>query len=701
MNRVSDHILTRVYFLFGTFLLFALVIVLQVIRIQHFQGKYWRELEKKERIVQLPVTADRGNILADEGSILATSLPYFRIGIDAKAFKRDSFINFSDSLEVLSRNLAEHFGDEEKDARYFKEKILAGLNSPKLAKSKYLYIPLIQDWINFEQMRMLTSWPLLNRGRYISGIVIDKKQQRFYPYQQLGRMTLGLVNDSSKAIRGLEYAFDKELRGQDGLVLAQKLAGGAMMPLDKFGEKLTIDGYDLQTTLNINMMDVVRAAIKTAVDTNKAKFGVAILMETKTGQIKAIANYPEEYNYAVAMPIEPGSTFKIASAIAVLEDKLVKPGDTIDTGNGTITYFDKTISDHGSYGKITFEHAIAVSSNVAISKIVYDKYKDNPEKYIQHIEKLGLTRSTGIHLKGEPEPYLVRPGDKNWSGTSLPSLSYGYGIHITPLQMLTFYNAIANNGKMVKPLLVSSIRDKSRIYQEYTTEVLQEKICSEETLKQIRQMLQMVVQKGTAYNIHNNDFSIAGKTGTVRKLINGQYRQVYRASFIGYFPAENPKYTCLILIDEPSVGEIYGSRVAAPVFEEIAKNIYATDLELNHEPFPSDGPSSRKYPVARLASSANIKTIYNTLNIPAPQQPENEWIRGSRAGNVVKLTGWNPKKEYVPDVTGMSARDAVALLENLGLKTRLYGHGRVRKQSLRAGTTINRKSPQTLILELK
>lgn len=701
MNRVPDHILLRLYLLFGGFVIFAIAILTQVVRIQYFQGKYWRELEQKERIVQVPVKADRGNILADDGSILATSLPYYRIGMDAKAFRRDSFINFNDSLELLSQNMAYHFGTEERDARYFRERILSGLNSPKLPKAKYLYIPLIPEWINYEELKMVTSWPLLNKGRYISGLVIDKKQQRFYPYQQLGRMTLGLVTDSAKAIRGIEYAFDKELRGMDGLVMAQKLAGNTLMPLDRFGQKLTTDGYDVQTTLNINMMDIVRDALKNGVEKNEAKFGVAILMETKTGHIKALANYPEEYNYAVALAIEPGSTFKIASAIALLEDKKVNPQDTVDTGDGSIKYFDKVITDHHRLGKITFETAIAQSSNVAISKLVQEAYKDNPEAFIQHIERMHLLEPTGISLKGEPEPIIVRPGNKEWSGTSLPSLSYGYGIRMTPLQMLSFYNAIANEGKIVKPMLVQRVRDKSHIFQEFASEETPYTIASAETLAKVRKMMEAVVERGTAKDIRSKDFKIAGKTGTVRKLVNGQYQAKYRASFIGYFPAENPKYTCLVMIDEPSVGEqYYGSQVAAPIFREIASNLFATDLDLNQEEFPASGPASRKYPVTRLASAGNILPVYNTLNIPAPVQPEGDWVKGSRDGNVVKLTAWAPRREYVPDVSRMSSRDAVALLENLGMRVKLQGHGRVRRQSLMPGTVINRKNPQTIILEL-
>jgi cell division protein FtsI (penicillin-binding protein 3) len=368
-------------------------------------------------------------------------------------------------------------------------------------------------------------------------------------------MTLGLVTDSAKAIRGIEYAFDKELRGMDGLIMAQKLAGNTLMPLDRFGQKLTTDGYDVQTTLNINMMDIVRDALKNGVENNEAKFGVAILMETKTGQIKALANYPEEYNYAVALTIEPGSTFKVASAIALLEDKKVKPQDTVDTGDGTIKYFDKVITDHHRLGKITFETAIAQSSNVAISKLVQEHYKDNPELFIQHLERMHLLETTGISLKGEPEPIIVRPGNKEWSGTSLPSLSYGYGIRMTPLQLLSFYNAIANGGKIVQPMLVKSVRDKSHLFQEFETEENPTRIASEETLAQVRKMMEAVVESGTAKDIRSKDFKIAGKTGTVRKLVNGQYQAKYRASFIGYFPAENPKYTCLVMIDEPSVGE--------------------------------------------------------------------------------------------------------------------------------------------------
>ncbi len=701
MNRVPDTILIRVYLLFAGFLLFSFAVIGQVVRVQYVEGKKWKELEQKERIFSLPIRADRGNILADDGALLATSLSYYRIGIDLKALRKDSFPNFSDSLQVLCENLALYFGKGEKEARDYQDRILKGMDPANLQKVKYQYIPLIADWIDYEQLQLVNTWPILNRGRKISGLVVDKKQKRFYPYQQLGRMTLGLVNDSAKAIRGLEYSFNRELRGADGLVMAQRLAGNVMMPLDHFGEKLAQDGFDIQTTLNINMMDVVRQAIQTAVEQHQAKYGLAILMETQTGQIKAIANYPEEYNYAVATLMEPGSTFKIASAIALLEDQAITPTDTVDAGNGSIRFYDKVITDHEPHGKIPFAKAIAVSSNVAISKLVNDYYRQDPARFLAHLDKMGLNQTSGIELTGEPNPYMIRPTDPNWSPVNLPSLSFGYGVKLTPMQLITFYNALANGGQLVKPSLVTAIRDKSQIYKSFTPVVRNPQICSEKTLKEIQKMMELVVEEGTAKNIGKTDYKVAGKTGTVRKLINGKYESLYRASFVGYFPADNPRYTCLILIDEPSGGEIYGSQVAAPVFREIADNIYSTDLHLNQEAFPEAGASSRRYPVTRLASLDNLKNIYNELNISAPAQPEAQWVRARRTQGIVKLTAYTPRKEWVPDVTGMSARDAVALLENLGMKVKRYGHGRVRKQSLVPGTTIQRKNPQTILLELQ
>jgi cell division protein FtsI (penicillin-binding protein 3) len=447
------------------------------------------------------------------------------------------------------------------------------------------------------------------------------------------------------------------------------------------------DGYDLVTTLNVNMQDVVATALARACEHHKAKTGVAILMEVETGAIKAMANYSETFNHAVQSLVEPGSTFKLASIMAALEDGVIRPTDSVTTHGGLLRFHDYDMRDEANYGTLSVQKAVEKSSNVAIAKLINQNYQDRPRRFVDLLERIGAIRTTGIDLKGEPEPILTRPGSTTWSRVSLPWLATGYGVQLTPLQVLAFYNAIANNGAYTQPYIVQRIKGNSADQRTYEPRILQDRICSEKTLAAVRAMLEGVVEHGTARNIYKPDFRIAGKTGTAKIAVDGQYQKIYRSSFVGYFPADAPRYSCIVMIDQPQGGEIYGATVAAPVVREIADHVHAhlTTSRLRTLP-PADPDKRVSLPITEAVYHEDVRTVYNKLNISAPNHPDSRYVRSKQKGEIVELSPLPVYAGRVPNVRGMSAKDALALLENMGLKVRLRGHGKVKYQSLGAGS---------------
>lgn len=687
--RSTDFILKRVYLLFGMMLLVAVAIFIRIIIIQFVERDKWEKLGNKDRVYIREVVAGRGNILTEDGAILATSLPYFRVAMDPQVLgsELDKIFegHLDDSLNILCSNLATQFGSGEFDANYFKSRIISARDSG----DRHVY--LVKKPVNYQQLKMLRTWPILNRGKYKGGLIVEKiDNKRFYPFGNLGRITLGILKDDTLALKGIEYSFNHDLKGTNSKMLVQRIAGGGEMPIRMISDKDVEDGNDVVTTLNIEMQDIVESALEKSVKFHHAKYGVAILMEVETGKIRAIANYPETYNYAVSTLIEPGSTFKVASVIAALEDNLVGLDDTIDTGTGAIQYYDKILRDHIPHGKITFRHGFEVSSNVAISKIIYNAYKDKPEKFIAHLEKMGILNKVNQQLVGEPQPTVKCPGTSEWDGTTLPWLSIGYNVRLTPLQILTFYNAIANGGKMIEPMFVSEVRHNSKVLKTFESAVLNPKICSDKTRETLIRMMEGVVQNGTASNIRTKEYRIAGKTGTAQKLKNKKYQKVYQATFCGFFPSDQPKYTCFILIDEPGTGLIYGASVAGPVFREIADQVHSLDLQLSGKYLSPQYVPTTKNPTTRIVSLDNAEVIYNTLNISTPDVGDGQIVRTYRDGATIRYKKVKLYPKYIPEVVGMTSKDAVALLENLGMKVRLEGFGKVKKQSLPTGSKVER-----------
>lgn len=709
LRTVSNSILSRVYLMFLLFLLFGVAILLRVAWLQ-INHRHWAAREMEQQVFFKKVVADRGNILAEDGTVMAVSLPYYRLALDATLVDSTRYPAFRDSMMLLAYKLTDKFDMPKRDrarldsaarvADSLMRDTLAIMQFQKMLQARQerdRHIYLTRRMVSHKDLQEVITWPLLNLGRLKGGLIVEKiHNKRYYPFGDLASITLGRLSGDSVGIRGIEASFNSYLAGKDGYVLAQKIRGGAYIPLDEFGREESTPGSNVVTTLDVNLQDIVESALREGVTQHKAKYGTAVLMEVTTGKIKALANYPEGFNYALAGRVEPGSVFKLASVLAVLEDSLMLECDTIHTGKGRIRFEDKEITDAHAYGVLTLEQAFAKSSNVAVSKTIYKYYRQNPDAFIRHLERMGITQPASTQIDGEPVPVVHRPGDPMWNGTMLPSMSIGYSLQLTPLQMTTLYNAVANGGMRMRPWLVKELRDGAKVLKQYGPEATGP-ICSPETAQRLREMMMMVIQSGTATNIRGTSFLMGGKTGTARVTEGGRYVAKYRATFAGFFPAEQPRYTLLVMVDQPSTGDYYGAEVAAPIFRQIAERIYNYDWNMS-KPAENWTEAPLRYPAPRTIYAPHAREVFAAVGIGTSLIPATNWIQTASAGHQLNLSPMEPQKGTVPNVRGMSARDAVVLLENLGFRVNLRGHGKVLRQSLLPGHRSSGLSNITLFL---
>lgn len=684
--NIKKSILIRVRVAFLFVVLFAIAVMVKTGHIQTIEGEKWAKLGEQISFDYKKVKATRGNIYSDNGSLLATSLPFYKVAFDPTLPKDDVFNEGIDSLSYL---LSRFYQD--KSATDYKRMLKDARSSGKQ------YIIISRKQIDYQDKKNMSEWPIFREGRLGGGVIFEKMDVRYRPFSNLSKRTIGFVNENDKGA-GLEYSFNDQLNGQDGYAYYQKIAGGIWKPIFDANNVKAIDGLDIQTTLDINLQDVSETALHKAMMQHNADDGLVVVMEVKTGHVKAISNlssdghggFYEKFNFATAGLFEPGSTFKLVTMIALLEDSNVELSDSIDTGNGEFTFYKNTVRDHeeGGLGRITVRQAFEHSSNVAMAKLVDKNFKSRPQQFMDHVERLKLTKPLNIQITGEPQPKFKRPGEKGWSGISLPWMAYGYGVEITPLQTLTLYNAVANEGKMIKPVFVTEIRKADEIEESFETEVIVNKICSDKTLSKLKLMLEGVVQDGTAQNIKDSNYRIAGKTGTAQILENGKYAKKYITSFVGYFPSHAPKYSAIVLIKNPRGWYQYGSNVAAPVFKEIADNIYSRDINLHlamdKEKFTEVGV----FPVIKAGNQQELTMLCNDLGISNHTQTEEEWVRATKKGGSVNWKKNTVGMGIVPDVQGMTFRDAIYLLEKTGLSVNYEGKGRVTQQSLSPGTRV-------------
>ena len=664
---VEDKYITyRIYLVAFCIFLMAIAVVIKLTNIQWVQGDAYRKLAKERTVRNFVIPANKGNIYSSDGSLLATSIPNYTIRFDAVAPKAESFDKnvkaLSDSLALLLGKSSSKFQSEMRKAR----------------ANKNRYFLVARD-LSYTEYIKIKNFPLFNLGAYKGGIITEQQTVREHPIGKIAERTIGyerVTPNGTADGKGIEWAFRKYLNGKDGKILKQKIAQGQWKPIRDINEVDPQDGYDIISTLDVYIQDIAHHALLKQLQLYQADHGCVVVMETKTGQIKAISNlgkskdstYYETTNYAIAESHEPGSTYKLADLMALLEDKKVDTSAVYDTQGGIIMYSGKKVRDshEGGYGKISLAKGFEVSSNTVLVQAVYNNYKNDPTQFVNHLNAYGLNKPLGLPIKGEGIPFVPQPSDKNWSNISLPWMAFGYGVSITPLQTLTFYNAVANNGVMVKPQFVSEIKEWNKTIKKFNTEVINPKICSKETLLKLKAVLANVVKKGTGAKLYSKDFLMAGKTGTAQANYakNGGVEKHYISSFVGYFPAENPKYSCIVVVHEPntSKNDYYGADVAGPVFKRIAQKIF------------TDAPSTNE-----------IKNL-NKKNAKQENNYSDYYTKAQK------------KQNLIPNLKGMSGMDAAALLGNLGMKVKVVGYGKVKSQSILPGQNIDKNT--TIILEL-
>ena len=628
--------------------------------------------------------ANRGDILTSDGRLLASSVPYYTIYMDTRSSGMLSS-TWSNGIGGLSAGLAKYLG----------VRSAAGWRSAITeARKKGDRYYLVQRKVDYETLKKLKELPIFREGQFRGGMVAQAENKRIVPNNNLALRTIGYLNLGSEGNEvGVEGAFDKDLAGKNGVAVKQRLTGGDWIIVDGPNSVESHDGNDVVTTLDLDLQDVTSTALLNQLRKNNADHGCAVLMEVSTGYIKAIANlgleddgdYHESYNYAIGESTEPGSTFKLPSLMAAIEDGVIDTGDIVDTGNGSIKYYDHIIRDTKEHGIITVKQVFEESSNVGTSKLIYEHYKNNPKDFVNRLYAMRLNKPLGIQLKGEGDPLIRYPGDKLWSGLTLPMMSHGYEVQLTPLQILTFYNAVANDGKMMRPLFVSEIMRNGSVIKSYDPEVIINSIASRSTIRKARKMMEGVVEKGTAMNLKNPNYKIAGKTGTAQ-IAKEKYgyksgdRISYSASFVGYFPAESPLYSCIVVVNSPSNGVYFGNLVAGTVFKEISDKVYATRFFRDYKPENKDNikPSA---PDAGNGYREDINEVLRNLDVRYKRTADDDWVATRESGDTVRLAGIKIQKGLVPDVRGMSLRDAIYLLENSGLRVHYSGKGRVLRQS--------------------
>lgn len=652
MATTKKGILNKLYVIVIVIALFLVAIIFRLTDIQFSDGDKYRDLSEQLTLRNDTIYANRGSVFSADGSLLATSMSQYEIRMDAVTIKGEVF---EKNVRSLSQELSKMLGNT---TAHWERKIRKARNT----KNRYLFIA---RKLGYTEYIKIKSFPIFNLGMYKGGFIAEQSTVRAHPLNKVAERTIGY--DDYRGAPGIEGAYRKYLTGKNGLRLKQKIAKGQWKPINDRNEKEPINGKDIVTTLNVNIQDIAHHSLLKQLEFYEAEHGCVVVMETKTGEIKAISNlgrssegkYYEKRNYAVYESHEPGSAFKLMAMVAALELGAIDTSTVVDTGTGRYRMYGRYINDskRGGYGKISAARAMEVSSNIAFARLIEDSFGDKPEKFINSLYKMNLNDKLGLPIKGEGAPLIPGPEHSLWSKNALPSIAYGYNLKLTPLQTLTFYNAIANNGEMVKPRFVKEIRSWNKHVESFEKEVINKAICSKETVAEIQEILKNVVYRGTGRKLYSEDFSMAGKTGTAR-VEYGNYEEwlkdkKYVSSFTGYFPAENPKYSCIVVIHKPNTKTgFYGADVSGPVFKDIAQKIYTTNHIINE--------IENKTPDFESVKN-NFEKYYAIAN-----------------------------KEFnsIPNVKGMAAMDAISLLENLGLKVNFSGNGKVVEQSLNEGDKL-------------
>jgi len=700
--EIKRDILWRVYLCYIIVIAFCVLIIGKAFYIQQIQGKYWEGMSDSLHQKIVAIEASRGTIYSADGQMLSTSIPQFDIYIDfgADGLRQKNGKRFRENVDSLSIDLAGLFGDA--SAADYKRMLTDGYRE----KNRYFSL---KKKMGYRQYQELKQFPLVRQGRNKSGFIAEVRNIRLNPYQLLAYRTIGLDRENSQKV-GLEQTYDTILKGTTGRRLVRYIAGGVGVPVEGDANQIDpINGKDIVTTLDTHIQEITEDALMKMMVGNEAQTGTAIVMEVKTGQVKAIANlgrrpdgnYWEDFNYALT-PTEPGSTFKLATMLALLDDHKITLNKQVNLEGGKWTINKRTVYDSEEHGKdlVSAKVALEMSSNVGMAKMVYESYNNNPSAFVKKLQGLQLDQKTGTDLAGERAPLIYTPGSKHWSATTLPWMAFGYNLLISPMRTTMLYNAVANNGVMMRPYLVSSVMENGAVQKQFEPQVVMDSLGSNYALKAVKECLEGVCGEpsGTGYTLMRDvPFKVAGKTGTalVANGNRGYADKVYQSSFAGYFPADNPQYTCVVVVvNKPHAAKFYGASVAGPVFKEIAERLYT--LYVNNE--NSSRPSY--YNLRKDTTGYNyeayakdVKTIMDGLGMNAQYKGPNDgnwWnvFSENKQPTISKMVIESSKT--MPKITGMSLKDAVYVCENMGLKVNVSGRGRVSGQSINTGDPIAR-----------
>lgn len=701
--EIKRDILWRAYLSFLGVVLLSLCVLGRAFYIQNVQGDYWRSLSDSMHQKYVELDAERGTIFSEDGQMLSTSIPYYDVYIDfgADGLREKGGKRFKENIDSFSIAVAGLFGDKTTSA--YKKELVSAYSK----KNRYY---LLRKALSFEEYKKFRSFPLVRLGRNKSGVIAEERSKRLNPFGLLARRTIGLSRENAQNV-GLERTYDTMLQGQKGKRLVRFIAGGAPIPVEGY-EIEAENGRDIYTTLDIHMQDMVESALMKMMVQSESEHGTCLVMETKTGKIKAIANlgrtkngdYSETLNYAL-QTTEPGSTIKLATLLAVLDHGSSNVDDLVEVGSAGHQYVgvrNVTDAERSPKPMLTVRECFAHSSNVGMAKLAYQAFADKPDVYKSYLQKFHLDKRSGIDLIGEDAPVLPKIKRNKEGLHAMLTASFGYAIEVSPLHTLMLYNAVANNGKMMKPYLVNYIKRNGITVKEFKPVVLDEAICKPDVIKAAKSSMEAVVTEGTAKLVFKDyPVPVAGKTGTAH-VSDGDLRYgggVYQASFVGYFPANEPEYTCIVVIKtKPHAAIHYGGQLAAPVFKEIVTNVYAQYVKGKKYSGVHVVPDSADYNYA--GTGEDILKVMKDLKMPyADSMEANASLSEVHSYNykpVVKAV--TDGKDIMPDVRYMTLKDALYILENKKIKVIVKGKGKVMVQDVLPGTAITKSTTVTILL---
>ena len=688
----------RIWVVFVVMTLVGMGVFARILTIQTVEHEQWEDRGEEFSASVRTIVPARGQILAEDGSLLATSVPVYDLRWDAKCegMRWDMYDAYVDSLCL---ELGQALGKQPTDLKSkFDNAIHRGHRGALIARN-----------IPFTAFQSLRDLPFVKLGRYKSGLVFERKENRRRPFGKLAARTVGIDREHQRV--GLERAWNDELAGVEGQQLSRKVAGNQWMPVTDEFLVDPVEGLDVVTSLDLHLQDVATNALEQQLRRHDAAWGTVIVSEVSTGFIQAIANltrhevgentieYWEDFNHAIGTAVEPGSTFKLATLMACMEEGMA-PTDSVDTGDGQIYFHGKRMRDSnhkdGGHGTIPLTKVFEVSSNVGSALAVRETFGEQPQAFLDRLKAISVTDKTGLRYVGEAEPKVkTSVEDRGWTGLSLTQMAIGYEVTQTPLQTLALYNAVANNGRMMRPQLVVGLQKGSDLVKTYEPFVLNPRVCNSATLAACKDMMEAVCDpqgEGTAQRLFaDKPYTVAGKTGTARIATRNGYEQGrYRASFAGYFPSDNPRYSCIVVIADTKSGSYYGSTIAAPVFREVADLIYATDPAFHTL---SRGPlaETQSLPASKDGDRKSLETLYASLGMKHSEGVTTDWVKVDTEDDEAQLQAMDLQESEVPDVRGMGLRDALYLLENAGLKVDYQGMGTVKSQSIAPGTPLQKE----------